>query len=277
MKYLTLRFDVDSHKCIKEGVPRLLKLAEETDVKFTFFVCVGRAIDQMSFLSNKFKESGEKHDNLSAFTKLGFKDYLVAAIMNPNIGVVGEGVIRECIQKGFEVGLHGGANHELWNRQIDAWSKRKIESEIKWGIDVITSIEPSYKVKSFAGPHWKGNKKVYDVLKKHSFDYVSDVHTDEPVEKISNGGELPNVPVNISGEPGGVGYLEWCRARGYSDRKILSDFSEKLKARKKFAILHDHPYYSGVKEIPLLRKMIKTAKCLNYKIVPMNAIYQKFA
>ena len=36
MKSLVLRFDVDTYRCINEGVPNLLRLAREEQVKFVF-------------------------------------------------------------------------------------------------------------------------------------------------------------------------------------------------------------------------------------------------
>lgn len=37
MNRLVFRFDVDTHKCIRDGVPNLLEISDEMDVPFTFF------------------------------------------------------------------------------------------------------------------------------------------------------------------------------------------------------------------------------------------------
>jgi hypothetical protein len=38
MKYFCFRFDVDTPKCIKKGVPNLISLSKKLDVPFTFFI-----------------------------------------------------------------------------------------------------------------------------------------------------------------------------------------------------------------------------------------------
>lgn len=275
MKYLVFRFDVDTHKCVRDGMPNLLNLAKKHNVSFTFFVNFGQSIHLQSFFLQKFKKqktSEPEHTNLSALTKLGFVDYLVAAIINPVIGQMGKQVIQRAVMEGHEVGLHGGKNHELWNQQALGWGKKVIKKNIEWGITQMNAIVPSYKMVGFAAPHWKGNDKIYSVLKHLGFGYVSDIHTDKPVQVITKKGPLPNIPVSIGGEPGGVGYLEWCRAKKYTDKEILTDFEKKLQKRNKFAIIYDHPYYSGVKEIKTLSKMIQLGKRMGYTIVTESTL-----
>ena len=43
---LVCRFDIDTHKCIRDGVPNLLEISEERNVRFTFFLNAGRAISR---------------------------------------------------------------------------------------------------------------------------------------------------------------------------------------------------------------------------------------
>lgn len=280
MKLLTFRFDVDTHKCLLQGVPNLLDLGNKHKVKFTFFINLGRSISKYHFLKSKLKreKSDVVHHNLSAKQKLGLYDYLYASIVNPRLVRVGRDVIKRSIAEGFEVGLHGGKNHEHWNQNAETWSEEKILKELEWASAEIKKIHPKFNFKSFAAPHWKHTENVYKALKKHKFNYASDIHTNRPLEVVSKSFDtLHNVPVSISGEPGGVGYLEWCRAKGYSDKKILSDFANKLKVRRNFAVVYDHPYYSGVQELPLLESMIAVARDLDYKIVPLKTIYKNFA
>lgn len=276
MKQLVIRFDVDTHKCVKQGIPNLIAIGRKHNVKFTFFVNFGRAVSQKDYIFEILKKSKsvKKHTHLSAFTKLGFKDYLVAAFLNPQIGSIGSKSILSAIKNGHEIGLHGGRNHEVWNREALHWGRKRIEAEITWGIHEMSKIKPKYKMISFASPHWKGNDRIYSVLRRKEFAYVSDIHTNKPLQKIDTKKSLPNIPNNISGEPMGVGYIEWCRANKMSDDQILNDFSKQLFKRKKFATLYDHPYYAGVSEIDLLEKMIVLAKEKNFKIVTLSKIYK---
>lgn len=44
MSYVVFRFDIDSHVCMKQGVPMLLDISKKHDVQFTFFLNAGRAV-----------------------------------------------------------------------------------------------------------------------------------------------------------------------------------------------------------------------------------------
>jgi peptidoglycan/xylan/chitin deacetylase (PgdA/CDA1 family) len=273
MSDLSFRFDVDTHKCVLEGVPNLLKLARKHRVKFTFFVHVGRSISRKYFLRDKiFPTPRQNHKNISAVKKLGLKDYLITACLNPEIGSLGRDIIARCVKEGHEVCLHGGRNHEVWNQEVQAWSPDRVNNEIVWGLDFLADILPKYKIIGFASPNWKSHDVLHEILRKNSFLYVSDIHTNHPKQRVGARVGLHNIPVNISGEPGGVGYLEWCRASGLTDREILNDFADKLSKRKIFATVYDHPYYSGVYETKMLSKMINLAKGKKFKIVTMSKL-----
>lgn len=271
MKYLCFRFDVDTHKCIRDGVPNLLKLAKQLDVKFTFFINVGQAVDWFQFLKNTTDKSSRSNIKcLSAITKLGLKDYLIISLFNPIIGINFAEKIKSISQQKHEIGLHGGKNHQTWFNNAKSWSTAKITEEIFWARNTLNNINPREQLIGFASPGWNGSDKINGILHKLGFLYVSDTHTDKPFEKIVRSKGLSKIPTNIAGEPGGVGYLEYCRALKMSDSQILLDFKEKLDTRKKLAVVYDHPYYTGTKEIILLKKMIRLAKDMRISIITMK-------
>ncbi len=276
MKYLCFRFDVDTHKCIRDGVPNLLKLAGYHNIKFTFFINVGRAVDRLQFLKKRINNS-QKTDIkcLSSFTKLGLKDYLIISLFNPLIGTSFTEKIKLISKYRHEIGLHGGTNHETWFNNSKFWSTEKIKKELLWAKNMLNNITPEERLTGFASPGWNGSGKINGILNKLGFLYAADTHTDKPFEKIVKSKSLNEIPTNISGEPGGVGYLEHCRALKMSDSQILLDFKEKLDARKKLAVVYDHPYYAGTKEIALLGKMIKLAKKMSISIIMMREMLNR--
>ena len=254
MKHLCFRFDIDTHKCIRDGVPNLLKLAKYHKLKFTFFINVGQAVDRLHFFQSKIKHSGQKIKTLSPLAKLGLKEYLYLCLLNPFIGKYTR-EIRMIYQSGHEVGLHGGKNHQAWFNNAKSWSKDRIKNEILWALNILNKIDKK-PIKGFASPGWNGSSRINSVLRELGFLYVSDKHFNKPYEKITQTEGLKEIPTNISGEPGGVGYLEHCRALKMNDSQILEDFKDKLIARKKLTVVYDHPYFAGVKELALLGKMI---------------------
>jgi peptidoglycan/xylan/chitin deacetylase (PgdA/CDA1 family) len=277
MKYFCFRFDVDTHKCLHEGVPQLLNLARDLGVKFTFFVNFGQAVNRISYINAVIKKrqglAGTK--SLSALTKLGIKDYLFISLFNPFIGNRYPSILKKIVRNGHEIGLHGGKNHETWSRYARTWGVEKIRSELVWGKQQIKRISNKEPFCGFASPSWNGSEKINNILRELNFTYVADTHSNHPIEKVSTKKGLKYIPTNITGEPEGVGYIEYCRAAQMSDAEILSDFQNKLKVRKRLATVYDHPYYVGIQELNLVKSMIQIAKAMGYKIVTMREIAKK--
>lgn len=269
MKALIFRFDIDTHKCISEGVPNLLKLANHHKVKFTFFINFGKSVDRTQSLMDIFKKKKKSIKSLPAVSKLGLTDYLYLLLFNPAIGEKYQKQIQTILANKHEVGIHGGKNHATWFNDANKWSKEKIETELKWAIEMLKKNTNKPAI-GFASPGWNGSKKIYSVLREMGFTYVADDHSNKPKQIIKSENSLKRVPTNISGEPGGVAYIEHCRASNMEDEELLNDFKEKLKKRKKLAVIYDHPYNAGVKELKVLEQMIILGKSLNYKIITIK-------
>lgn len=276
MKYFCFRFDVDTHKCLRDGVPLLLTLAKELDVKFTFFINFGQAVHRPSFIKSIFSKTNKKGDaSLSALTKLGIKDYFYLSLFNPYVGKKYFQILENIQNSGHEIGLHGGKNHETWLRYANTWNSEEIRGQLNWGLDTAKGLLHGRTIKGFASPGWNGSEKINDYLRISKFLYVADVHTDQPLEMVSTKNNLRYIPTNITGGETGIAYLEHCRAKRLNDRDILNDFTEKLNQRKRLATVYDHPYFAAIKELRLVKEMIQMAKSKNYNIVTMHDIATK--
>jgi peptidoglycan/xylan/chitin deacetylase (PgdA/CDA1 family) len=276
MRYLALRFDVDTHKCIKEGTPNLIEIGQKHRKKFTFYVNMGRSVSIYSTLKGLVEpksaiNSDKMPSCLPAMEKLGFYNYLYAAIVNPVLSDYGSEEILRITKLGHEIGLHGGRNHELWNREIDQWSEAHIRSEIEWGVNRLKTLGIK-NFPGFASPHWKGNGSLQKVLKEFGFKYLSNTHGVKKVGVVS--GVIDSVSVNISGEPGGVGYFEYCQAIGLSDEQTIDDLFSRVK-RSTYSIVYDHPYYAGVAKINLIDKVLFYAKKNDVEIVTVDQIRRR--
>lgn len=258
MKKLVFRFDVDTHKCIRDGVPRLLEISNKYDVPFTFFLNMGKSISIKNSLENllsKKKEnaSDEIPQMMSAFQKLGMKDYLIAAVINPNISNY-KIQIEQLLDSKCEVGLHGGRNHATWANTVE-WNEKNIKDELQWALGKLKNIKVDYKMKGFASPEWKSKEGLSKILKELGFVYCGDMRClgEEPINRND---ELLKIGVNLLGEPGGVAFFENCRVKGMTDDEIiemvLSCFSE-----LDTVVLYDHPYYAGVREIECISNLIE--------------------
>lgn len=272
IKTLSFRFDVDTHLCLREGLPNINDLGTETNQKFTFYINMGKAVSLVSSLTKIF-HSQQNIKKLSSFKKLGACGYLEALLFNPLVGSSSLTILNDLIHNGHELGLHGGKNHGTWLHQSHRWNKERFRDEILWGYKQLSQTNVG-KIHGFASPGWLGSQKAYQVLANLGFEYIADDHdpycTDLIKEKEFN---LKHINTNLIGEPGGVGYLEFCRAKGYSDAKILSEIDSQLN-KNNHSIIYDHPVYAGRFEIPLLRKIIQHVQSKNILICTINHLIQ---
>lgn len=269
---LVFRFDIDTHKCIRDGVPNLLKIATEYNIPFTFYLNTGRAISIKDSLNNIVNPRIVENAKLmSSLQKLGIVDYFITAIINPVISTY-KGNIKKIIDSGCELGIHGGKNHSHWANHVLSWSEEKIVDEIQWSIKQLKSIIPSYTPCGFAPPEWVTNEIVLHALDKIGFKYVSDF-VDETLDNvICKKGNLIDVGCNMYGNPGAVAYFENRRVRGLSSEEIVSEVTEHVKNHKT-TVLFDHPFYAGMCELDVIKMIIEKVQSMkDVKIVTMKEL-----
>lgn len=273
-----MRFDVDTHRCVREGVPSLLTLAEEEGVEFSFFVNMGRAVSLTSSLKRMRGKSVREARApwLSARRKLGLKGYFTAAILNPKVGEGARSIVRQMIEKGHDVGLHGGRNHAEWQASAAEWSEEKTLDEVSFGVDRFRAATGSVPV-GFASPGFKAPAVLADVLSSLGFEYLADRHgPDASVSWVGTDHGVVSLPTQLTGEPGGVPYLEWGRARGLDRAAILRQFEGDLETDEDFLATYDHPYHAGIHEIETLRAMIRLARDRGFEITSLRRVASTF-
>lgn len=245
MKSISFRFDVDTDLCFSVGVPNLIKLAEKRKFNFTFYVNVGRAIDYFSILKPVDKISASNAVKLSAVKKFGALPVMRFILFNKLVAE-DKCVIKKLIASNHEVGLHGGSNHAVWHRNASIWDESMLESEVKWGVEKFTSLF-GFPPKSFSSPGWNSPKSLPLVLSSFDFQYFADIHGEDTKEKFTEN-ELPNIATQLTGEPGGVGYLEYVSALGLNEGSAVDYFLSNVRRLHKnydHVIMYDHPGFCG--------------------------------
>lgn len=267
-KKFCIRFDVDTHVCLSKGMPALLKLAKEEDIKFTFFINMGKGFDRFNSIKNiltRFikKQDDQKPQNLSMFDKLGKWESLIASFINPTVGARYVKVLQQASKEGHDLGLHGGKNHAHWEKQALSWSYEKLYSEVLFGVEMFKKAGLP-KPTSFASPAWVSPINLEDVLVKQGFTSCANTK-DILSDGISKHHTLTEVTTNILGKAADVGYIENLVALGFNDSAIIEDYAKQLTTKQNLAIVYEHPFYAGVHKIELLRQMIRKAKSLSFE------------
>lgn len=253
---LCFRFDVDSHRCLGAGTRALTAIAGRHDVAFTFYVHMGRATQRRRALREaaRRRPPTETGHHLSSRTKLGSVGLARLLLANPPVGAERGPEIQRLVAGGHEVGLHGGRNHRTWQEGADTWDHQRVRAEMAWGRDLLTRVG-GVAPAGFASPAWTTSAVVAAVAAELGFTYLADRH--EPTEEgVDIGAALPEVVTNVLGEPGGVGYLEWARAQGWSDDVVVSDFRRRLERVEHLAVVYDHPFWAGLHDARLVDRLL---------------------
>lgn len=250
MKIFCVRFDIDTEPCIRRGVPSLLHFARSRRVRFTFFANMGVAVRRIEniykvlFHGSPTTRPELTAAKLSARTKLGWRDYLRTAILNPVVGKGGSDVLRYARSCGHEVGLHGGCNHGAWQSSAREWDEWRVRSEVEWGMAALreAGIED---VRSFASPGWVHPPSLDAILPEYGVQTSADSHgPSTPLYRKGQAGMPGVLGTNLTGEPGGIGYIEHCVALGLSPLAAAERTLDLIRATG-WGVMYDHPVFAG--------------------------------
>ena len=273
-RYFCFRFDVDTHRCVRRGMPNLLALAADLDARFTFFVNMGRAVSRIRTVRRTIRpgaeEAGKTAAKMPATAKLGVRDTLIAAIANPRVGAGAPHVLRAAAEAGHELGVHGGANHAAWQADARTWSEDRLSAEIsaaRNSLEAVVGERPG----GFASPGWTSPDPLPRILEGLGFRYLADDHgPDRDDVRIADGTrQLLSVPTTITAEPGGVAYLENLAARGLDRTAFHDDFRRRL-ADRRLAVVYDHPYFAGVQALDRVRDAVEIARELGFEVARLD-------
>ena len=273
-RYFCFRFDVDTHRCVRRGMPNLLALADDLDARFTFFVNMGRAVSRAHALRRRFRTgtdgAGGTAAKLPATAKLGLRDTIIAATINPRVGAGAPHILRVAAAAGHELGVHGGANHALWQAEAQTWPADRLRSEIASARDALEAATGE-RPDGFASPGWNSPDTLPPIVEELGFRYLADDHgSQRDVVRIAAGTDrLLSVPTAVSAEPGGVAYLENLEARGL-DRDAFHDDLRSRLADRRLAVVYDHPYFAGIQALDRVRDAVRIARELGFRPVTIG-------
>lgn len=270
-RHLVFRFDVDTHRCLTRGTPALRALADELDVRFTFFVNMGRAVSRRSTVLAACKrpfrnQSGEHVQHLSSLRKLGIVDTIRVVAANPKVGAAQHDELRRLRDAGHELGLHGGRNHRQWQDSANRWDQATVSAELAWGLNALGHVIDAPV--GFASPTWQQPDNFAGLARAAGIAYLADEHGHN-TDGVAMTKGIRSVATNILGEPGGVGFLEWHRARASDDQIIMRDFCSRLEQITDIAVMYDHPFWAGIDDLAMTAKLLRAAQSQGIEVVTL--------
>lgn len=267
---LCFRFDIDSDRCLRDGTRALSDVAARFGVVFTFFAHMGRATHRPRALADVVRRPGgdtPRPSRLSPRRKLGTAGTVRLLVANPRVGAAHPSELRRLAAAGHEVGLHGGRNHRTWHDDAAGWPATRLRTEMAWGRAQLAraGVPPPA---GFSSPAWTTSPAVAAVAADLGFSYLADRHGPDS-EGVLQRGRLPDIGTNVLGEPGGVGYLEWCRARGLSTAAVVADFQERLRRVERLAVVYDHPFWAGSHDADLVARLLVAGQQAGFEVVTL--------
>lgn len=278
MRTLVLRFDIDTYRCLSEGVPNLLELARDEGVKFTFFSNMGRSVSRPALLKKALrghKAAGTVRTapKLPAAVKLGRSHLLHTLLVNPLVGASRPEILRRVLDEGHDLGLHGGTNHGAWQHGFRHWTARRIEQEIAAGKSIFERLL-GQTPRLFSSPGWQGSDILNTVLATNGFMGSADRHGPDENE-VECQEDFCTLPTNLVAEPGGVAYFESLAAQGFDSAGIASQFESTLAGERRIYVLYDHPCYAGVTALDAVRSVVRCAKKNGVEVTTMHTLAER--
>jgi peptidoglycan/xylan/chitin deacetylase (PgdA/CDA1 family) len=194
-----LKIDVDTHRGLAEGVPRLATALRREGINASFYVAMGPDNSGRA-LMRIFRNRGfiGKMVRTRAISMYGLRTMLSGTLLPARqIALAMPGVVRSLREDGFEVGVHG-YDHVRWQDRIDRLGEDSLRGEIMAGFAVYRTIFGDEPL-GFAAPGWRTNSMALRLLDSVGLLYRSDTRGRSPFRIWGDGTRLktPEIPTTL--------------------------------------------------------------------------------
>lgn len=245
----TLRADIETSSCLLKGIPTLLKILEEQNLKATLFIPMGPDRALTGFNKSRLKS----YLKLSPLRKFGLRAIL-SWLFNHRADI-GELCTKTGLNRlnGHEIALHG-YDHAGWAKSIHRKEPREVRAFFMKGYSEYMRVfgrEPL----GFASPEFKWTTETLNLLDKLNFRYGSDFRAEKPFKPTIGGVTYNTIQIPVT-----LPNLEELSWTGLSDEKavkaIIKSIEDKIRSGG-LATLLIHPSYEALWKRQQLEAILK--------------------
>jgi undecaprenyl phosphate-alpha-L-ara4FN deformylase len=192
---LGIKIDVDTYAGMKNGVPRLLDILEDHQIRGTFFLSVGPDASGLAALQIlKNPRFLKKMIRTNAAGLYGLRTAFYGTLLpSPMIALSFPETVRKIMDRGHEVQFHAW-DHRRWQDDLPGksreWIREWFEKGIR-GFKQLTGRAPT----AFGAPAWMIDDRVLEILEAFRFDYLSCTRAREPFVHKEAG--IPEIPSDL--------------------------------------------------------------------------------
>ena len=172
-KTIGIKVDVDTFEGMRNGVPVLLDIFQQHDVKASFFVPMGK--DNTGRTVKRVFRKGflKKAGRVGVLDTYGAKTLMYGLVLpGPQIARKNMVLIKRILDHGHELGIHGH-DHVRWHDSIKHFDERETRREIERLLTVYRIIVGE-EARSFAAPGWMTNPFALKMFEERGLVYTSD-------------------------------------------------------------------------------------------------------
>lgn len=195
---IALKVDVDTYRGTLEGVPALLRLFDQYQVKATFLFSLGpdhtgralRRIFRPGFLAKVKRTSVTSH--------YGLKTLMYGTLLpGPHIGRRCSHILRAVAQAGHEVGIHC-YDHIRWQDFVAKKNAQWTRREMQRAADVFEEIFGK-RAEVIGAAGWQINPDALQLEQEFGFRYASDVRGTTPFYPVMDQrrSACPQIPTTL--------------------------------------------------------------------------------
>jgi undecaprenyl phosphate-alpha-L-ara4FN deformylase len=256
MPDLVLKVDVDTHRGMKDGVPRVAEILGEMGVKASFFVSFGPDRSGLAVLQLFRPSFLWKMLRTNAPGLYGWKTALYGTLLPaPMIGTAFPEIVRGLMKDGHETACHAW-DHRLWQdwlplmreQSIDEWFMKMVN-----GYGEVVGSPP----KAFGAPSWVMDKRALRIAASCNFSYLSCTRAGSPFIFAEN--NMLEIPSNMP-------CIEEVGVEG-----VHSALREKTDSPVP-QILPVHAEVEGIMYTKEFREILNTSINLGYRILRLDEL-----